>query len=482
MSEPANEPIAGAPPERKTGRGLSLRRRTLPAALPSAPGDDGTDTVDDPLALHRLQRRMWRPIIAGSVVFGVFFVGSIAWAAIFEIAGAVLATSFVKVEENRKVVKHRDGGIVRAIFVREGSPVSQGDLLMRMDDVGPRAQVEVYRGQLDSFLGQKARFLAERDDRQAVTFPPELTARTAEPAIRTILEDQANLFRSRLDTLTAQIDVQNQKIQQLDNRIAGLGAQIKSVDRQHELIEEELVGVQSLYEKGLATKAKYLQLKRTSADLEGQRGSLLADVTRAKESIGESRVTITQLRSQRVSEAADGLRDVQNRMADTVPKLRTAEEVLQQIEVRAPIGGYVHNLTQFTDGGVVGAGEQLLDIVPNQKPLVIEARIKPEDISKVGAGMPARVRLTAYKARVVPIITAQVIKVSADRLQDPKTGEAYFAADLKVDPDELARLAPQVHLSPGMPAQSMIVTGDRTVLDYVLSPITNVLSGALREI
>lgn len=459
-------------------------RAGLPVPLPTQPPE--VEDVDaggpDRMTLEQLQRQMWRPIITGSIIFCVFFVGSIAWAAIFEIAGAVLAPSFVKVEENRKVIKHRDGGIIRTIFVREGSRVERGDLLMTLDDVQSRGQVDVYRAQYESFLGQTARFVAERDGQKTVKWPPELTARMTEPTIKVLIESQDNLFKSRLSAFEAQVNIQKQKIQQSEQRITGLEAQIASVDEQHTLIEEELLGVRSLYEKGLATKSKYLQLQRSSADLTGKRGSLVADVTRSREEIGEANIAITQLTQQRVADAADGLRDVQNRVADTLPKLRTAEETLQLIEVKAPVGGYVHDLTQFTNGGVIAAGERLLDLVPDDKPLLLEARIRPEDISKVAAGMHARVRLTAYKSRVVPIVSAEVLKVSADRLQDQKTGQPYFTADLKINADELSHLAPQVHLSPGMPAESMIVTGDRTVLDYVLAPLTNSLSGAMREL
>jgi len=175
------------------------------------------------------------------------------------------------------------------------------------------------------------------------------------------------------------------------------------------------------------------------------------------------------------------LRDVQVRIADVIPRLRSAEETLKQLEVRAPADGYVHDLTQFTNGGVISASERLLDIVPTDSSLVIEAHVRPEDISKVAPDMDAQIRLTAYKARVVPTIPAKVVTVSADRLSDPTTGELYFVADLRIDPDDIRALAADVRLYPGMPAEALIATNERTILDYLLAPITGGFANALRE-
>lgn len=453
---------------------LRTERSVPPPAGLFPPGDD--DDIPS-----KMRRRLWRPIVVGSVVVAVFVVGMITFAAVFSIDGAVVAPSFVRVEENRKTIKHRDGGIVQSVRVHEGQRVNRGDLLMVLDDVQPRGQAEVLRSQFDNLQAQQVRFIAERDGRQNLDFPPELLARQSDPAIQALVKSQEGLFNSRLLLLNGQLDIQQQKIQQLETRIGGFQSQIDSVNRQLSLIGEELEGVRSLFEKGLATKTKYLQLQRAAADLEGQRGSFLAEITRSKEAIGESNIQIAQLRQQRISEATDGLRDVQTRIADTIPRLRTAEEILQHVEVRAPVGGYVHNLTQFTDGGVIAASERLLDIVPAETPLVIEARIKPEDISKVAPEMKAQVRLTAYKARVVPTIPADVTKVSADRMLDPKTGEGYFVADLRINPEDLRTIAPQVRLYPGMPADSMIATGERTILDYLLTPLTGGLATAMRD-
>ena len=414
------------------------------------------------------------PIIAGCLVIAVFVVGLLGWAAWFQIAGGIITSGFVQVEENRKVVKQRDGGIVEAINVREGSAVKEGDVLLRLSDTQTRAQLDVLESQYENFLAQRARFEAEQDGRRAVSFPAEISDRN-DPAIAQMLADQETLFASRLQLFDSQTAILGQRVDQLKTRIGGLKAQSASVARQAELIAEELVGVAYLAEKGLVPKTRHLALLRAAAELEGKKGEYIAEITRVEQSIGETELQLAQLREQRASDGAEGLRDMQTRIADVLPRLRAAKETLELTVVRAPASGHVLNLTQFTIGGVVQPGERLMDIVPSGTPLIIEAQVKPEDIDEVAPGQAARVQLRAYNSRDVPPIAATVRTVSADRTFDERTGTSYFTAQLTVDPAKLAELAAadsSVRLAPGMPAEVMISTGDRTILDYLLKPIT----------
>lgn len=430
-----------------------------------------------------LRHSVVRPIIAGCVVIGIFVVGLIGWAAWFEIAGGIVTSGFVKVEDNRKVVQQRDGGIVEAIYVREGSPVKQGDVLLRLSDVQPRAQLDVLESQYENFLAQRARFEAEQNGSRTIVFPPELTG-SDDPAIRQIMADQETLFTSRLQLYDSQTAVLGQRITQLRTRIEGLRAQVASVTRQAELIAEEVVGVAYLAEKGLVPKTRHLALLRAAAELEGKRGENVAEITRVEQSIGETELQLAQLREQRSSEGAEGLRDMQTRIADVLPRLRAIRETLALTEVRASVSGHVLNLTQFTIGGVIQPGERLMDIVPSGTPLIIEAQVRPEDIDQVAPGQEARIQLRAYNSRDVPPVLATVRTVAADRTFDERTGLSYFNAQLAVDPAKLVELAagdPPVQLTPGMPAEVMISTGDRTILDYLLKPITASVDRAMRQ-
>jgi HlyD family secretion protein/epimerase transport system membrane fusion protein len=428
-----------------------------------------------------MRRQLWRPILAGCIFIGVFVFGAFAWALAFEISGAVVARSFVRVESHLKSIKHRDGGIIREILVREGQRVEQNQLLVVFDDVQARAQVEVLRNQYYSLVAQAARLEAERDGRKTLVLPEELVKLQSDPAIATLIRDQDNLFKARLKSLEGQTEILNQRLQQLQIRIEGLDAQVTSVDRQSGLIDEELGALTYLFEQGYTTKPRILALQRAAAQLAGSRGQHMSDITRTKEQMGETRLQLAQLENQRQTEAADQYRDAQTRLADVIPRLQAAQEILARTRVLSPASGYVLNLTQFTEGGVAAAGERLMDIVPADAPLVIEARLRPEDVDEVAPGMLARVQLLPYKARLVPIIEGEVTRVSADRKQDPRTGELYFDADVRLKLGQLEKLGEDFRLSPGMPADVMIVIADRTIIAYLLGPFRDSFARALRE-
>lgn len=428
-----------------------------------------------------LRRSIWRPALIGLVVIAAFVVGGIAWAATFSIAGAIVAPSFVKVEANRKNIRHRDGGIVKELHVQEGDKVEEGQILMVLDDILPRTQVEVYESQQLSLLGQRARFLAEAQNTSEISFPPELLARQSEPAIAVIIRDQTNLFQTRRRALEGQYEVLRTRMEQLRTRIGGVQGQIKAVARQSSLIEEELRDLNILLEKNLTPRTRVLAMQRAAAELAGQEGNLQAEVTRSQQAIGETELQLAQLGQQRSAEVAEGLRDAQLRLADVTPRLQAARETAALTIVRSPVAGYVLNLTQFTIGGVISPGERIADVVPVDAALRIEARIRPDDVHSVKAGMAARVKLLAYAARNAPPVHAEVVTISADRLQDQRSGEPYFTAELSLTPKDLADLQTFVRVVPGMPAMAMIDTGERTILSYLTSPITDGLRQSLVE-
>ncbi|WP_062212015.1 HlyD family type I secretion periplasmic adaptor subunit [Aureimonas sp. AU12] len=421
-----------------------------------------------------------KPIIAGSVIVGVFIVGLGTWAAFAPLSGAVLATGVVKVEDSRKVVKNRDGGIVKQVLVRDGQRVEAGDVLMRMDDVQARSAYEVYDNQLMNLLARRARFTAEAKDEPAITFPPEVLERRDDPGIAQLIADQTTLFDTRRQSLTTQVGILEQRVQQLNTRIGGYEVQIASINRQQELIEEEKAGVASLLKKGLAPKTQVLALERASVDLGGQTGSLKSQIAEARETQGEAQMQINRLRQDRLTEANEGIGTVQSEMANIVPRLQSARATLALTDVHAPATGTVIGLTQFTDGGVVGAGERILDIVPDDTHLIIEAMINPQDIAKIKPNMAAQVKLTAYNQHTTPSAEGKILRVSPDRLT-MENGTAYFTADVEVDPKSLAHMAGDVRLYPGMPAEVIVPTGTRTALDYILSPISSSMDRAFRE-
>jgi len=428
-----------------------------------------------------LERRMRRPMIVGSIIVGVFVVAALIWAAVSPVASGVTAQGLVRVEANRKIIRHREGGTVKSILVHEGQHVAQGQPLLVLDDVQPRAAVDVLQGQVDSFEAQIARFAAESSGRRTVDFPADLTSRMSDPRVAALIRDQQFLFATRLQFFESQSGVLAQREQQIDASIDGVKAQMDSVNQSIDLTKQELAGYQTLFEKGFAPKTLILRYQRSIADLEGQRGKLISDMTRLREQKGETAMQLASQREERVSQAAEGLRQMQSSLADAAPRLTAAKQTLAGTVVTSPADGYVLDLTQFTVGGVVGAGELLMNVVPANAPLIVTVKLKPNEINDVRPGMKARVRLTAFNYRKVNPVEAVVTTVSADQLSDQKTGEGFFKADLKIEPSELAKLPKDAKLTPGMPAQAMITTGKNTILHYLISPLTDTFRGALHE-
>lgn len=439
----------------------------------------GEDTgVMDPA----LERRLRRPMIVGAGVIGAFVLGLGLWASFTPLSSGITAQAEVRVESNRKTLRaSREGGTVKQILVKEGQLVRAGQPLLLFNDVEARAAFDVFQNQHDVLLAQIARFTAEATNRTSLQFPPELTARSADPRVAALIRDQEFLFTTRLQLFQSQSAVLAQGIEQLETQVEGLQAQVASIDEQRKLTEEELAGYRTLHAKGFAPKTLILRYERTLAELRGRKGQLSADIARMRQQMGETRLKLVQLRDQRQSEAAEGLRDSQSKLADVVPRLTSARQVLEQTVVRSPVDGYVFNLTQFTVGGVVGSGELLMDIVPAGTPLTVSAMVKPEDVDQVSEGMPARVRLTGLNQRFNDDLKATVSVVSADRITNEQTGVSYYRVDLRIAPTELTKLKRGVELTPGMPASAMIVTGQRTVMGYLVSPITDTLRDAFRE-
>jgi HlyD family type I secretion membrane fusion protein len=449
---------------------------TLPTAKPSS--HSLAIGADVPVTMEQ-RKRMRGPMVAGGVTVLVFVVGFLIWAAVFSIAGGEPAPGFVMVENNRKTVEHLDGGIVRQIRVRDGDRVHKGQVLFVMDDTQARAQFDVLQGQYDSLLAQRARLEAELAGASSVEYPPELTSRASDPRVARLMQDQNTLFRASLGVYTSQAGVLNQKVQELQSQITGLKAQVASVDQQNKLVADELKGVQSLYDQGFAPKTRLLGLQRNQASLVGDRGARQSQIAQVDQAIGETRIQMAQIKEQRATQAADTLRQVQTQIADVVPRMKAAQEALDRTQVRAPTDGVALALTQFTEGGVVKPGERMVDIVPQNTPLVVRVSIRPDHIAQVHKGMTAKVTLSAYHDRSIPPVNAKVLTVGADRITNEK-GESYFTADLAIDPSELKKL-PNVHLEPGMPAQAMIITGERSILKYLLTPFTDTFRDALRE-
>jgi HlyD family type I secretion membrane fusion protein len=306
-------------------------------------------------------------------------------------------------------------------------------------------------------------------------------ARMSDPRVAGMIRDQQFLFTTREQLYQSQNSVLAQRLDQVQTQVEGQQAQVASVDEQIQLTDEEMAGYQTLYDKGFAPKPLILRYQRTIADLQGRRGSLMSDIARMHQQMGETKMQGATNRDTRESQAADGLRDAQSHIADITPRLSAAKETLSQTVVRAPVDGYVFNLTQFTVGGVAGGGENLMDIVPSNSALMVTVMVKPEDIDQVHVGMPANVRLVGPNPRWNNPLPATVAVVSADRITQKETGASFFRVDLRIDPKDLRGIEKNIKVVPGMTAAAQIVTGNRTLMGFLIQPVMDTVHHAFRE-
>jgi HlyD family type I secretion membrane fusion protein len=421
-----------------------------------------------------------RPYIrAGVLIVLVMFGGLGTWASLAPLGGAVIAPSVVTVISHRKTVQHLEGGIVAEIRVRDGDAVAERDLLIRLDDAQAKAGLAILDAQIDLLRAREARLVAERDEGERVEFPEDLASRSNELQVAELLDSQRQLFDARRTALEGETEILTQRVGQLREAIAGLEAQRRSKQEQIVLIEEELAGLRKLFEEGYASRNRIRELERVVADLTGERGEHVAEIARAENEIGEARLRALQLRKNFREAVVDELHEVQADLLDAAERRAAATDRLDRLAIRAPQAGRVVGMTMHTVGAVVAPGEPILHIVPEDDELVVEARVMPRDIDRVAIGQPALVRFTAFDLRSTPELEGTVINVSADLIADA-SGASYYLVRTRI-PEENRALLGDLRLIPGMPAETFIQTGSRTVLGYLMKPLTDGLAHAFRD-
>jgi HlyD family type I secretion membrane fusion protein len=422
----------------------------------------------------------WRPALAGSLSIALFFGGLGTWAGVAPLNGAVVATGVVKVDGNRKSVQHLDGGIVKRLLVKEGDRVQAGDILIALDDSQAKAEFEVLSEQYIVLRATEFRLLAELAGESTLVMPAELAGASDTSYVASIKAGQFKQFETRRAAIEGQRRVLVEKIHQLESQIRGAEAQIKSFSDQIASVNAEAASVAPLVEKMLLPRPRLLQLQRTAFGLDGQIADMQANVAKFRQAIAEQELQIVQLGNDRMAEVTKDLRDVHARLGEIVPKRTSAEAVLSRMDIRSPYAGRVVGLNMFSIGGVIQRGEKILDIVPADDRLTVEAQIAVEDISDVHTGARTELHLTAYKQKIVPTVHGEIVNLSADRLSDPKTNNSYFVATIRPDAAEIADL-PAVRLYPGMSVTVMVPTESRTALDYLVGPLLMSFKHAFRQ-
>ena len=430
-----------------------------------------------PIAHGSIRRHL--AVAIGLSIALVFGVGG--WAVFTDISAAVIAPGQLVVETDVKKVQHPTGGVVGELLVREGQRVAAGDVLVRLDETQTRANLDIVLKAMDELAARRARDEAERDGFKTITFPPELVARIdTDPSVARLIDGESRLFASRVAGREGQNAQLRERVDQLRQEIDGLTKQAAAKDREINLIGHELTGVRDLYAKNLVPLSRVTALERDAARLEGERGQLVASTASARGKIAETELQIIQIDGEMRTEVGKDLAEIRGKWSELREKRVAAEDQLKRVELRAPQDGFVHQMSVHTVGGLVVPSEPAMLIVPASDQLLVEVRVQPQDIDNVRVGQKAVLRFPAFNTRTTPEIDGEVVRVSADVTQDPKTGQSYYTARIRIREDQKERLA-GLRLVPGMPVESYTQIGERSVLSYLTKPLTDQIAKAWRE-
>ena len=401
------------------------------------------------------------------------------WAATSQITGAIIAPGQIVVDSNVKKVQHPSGGIVGELRARDGDHVKAGDVVVRLDDTVTRANLAIVTKGLNELMARRARLDAERGGLAAVQFPPALSE-SSDPDVTSVIASEIKLFEARRAARDGQKAQLRQQIEQMREEGEGLLAQQKAKVREIELIQRELIGVRELFAKNLVQLPRLTQLEREAARIEGERGQLTAAMAQSRVKTSETELKIIQIDQDLASDVGKEMREIDGKIGEFVERKITAQDQLKRIDIRAPQDGTVFQSAVHTVGGVIQAGEPIMLIVPNADNLAVESKANPQDIDQLQIGQKVMMRFTNFNQRTTPEIFGNVSRISADTSTDQRTGTSYYTVRVGLPPEEIAKLG-EVRLVPGMPVETFIQTGDRTVLSYLAKPLVDQVTRAFRE-
>jgi len=431
-----------------------------------------------------LPRSTRLPTIAGVIVMASMVMGFGVWGNTAPIAGAVVASGVFVATGQNKIIQHLEGGVIRDIHVREGDSVEQGQLLIELDSTAPNTELRRLFLRRVRLTAIDARLQAEMREKAEIEFPDELTSLDG-AEVKEILESQRQTFTARRNNMNSDIAGINEGISALNERIQGSKVQLEGVRRQIAFIEEEVQTKQYLLQTGLVRKPELLVLQRTQANLEGEVGRIMGDIGDAKERIAKAVEQINGVRKTAIKTAVEQMHEVRGELGDVRERMQTAKGVLDRVRITAPVKGVVVKLRYHTQGGVIEAGKNIMEILPLKDELIIEARVRPQDIDSVKHGQHATVRLTALNQRITPMISAEVVYLSADTLADERKSQQVGPTDIYIVRVKLNIVeAATIHgfsPTPGMPAEVYIKTSERTFFQYIVKPIHDSMLRAFRE-
>ena len=421
-------------------------------------------------------RAMWIGGTVVSVALGAF----ILWGSLAPLAQGVVAMGLVEVDGENKTVQHLEGGIVKVLHVREGDNVAAGDTLLVLDDTKPRAEQELLEARYYSALAQIDRLNAELYGREEVVFSSEFENLRGDPRIQEIIQAQIDLFKERRGQHAGEIEILKGRVEQLGEQVNGLTARRDAAQQEQELLEKDVAALASLAERQLVSEDQLTQRRLNLAQTRGQVGQIIAEIAEAQLAVGETQQRIIQLQNDYRTDLSTSLTESQNLYFETGDRLFAVRDQVARTRIVAPLEGKVINMQVHTVGGVVPPAQPIMNIVPEDDKLIVEAKVMPTDRDNVNVGQQARLRITPLNQRATPELLGEVVLVSADILTDNEAQQQYYIARISIPDSEYVKLGDK-DIRPGFPVEVTFSGGKRTMIQYLAEPLFGTLRRAMKE-
>lgn len=427
-----------------------------------------------------LKTQIAAPIKFTCIVIGLAVGFFVLWGSFARLDSATVAPGFVVLGDNYKIIQHLEGGVIDKILVKDGDIVEPDQPLIILNETAAKTKQQMILSQLRAVRAMEYRLLAEQQNNASINYADEIFDQNISE-VQKIIKTQDAIFKSRLKLVKGKMDILSQKIIQYREQIKGMETTAEALESHAHLTREQVTGMQNLFDQGYASKNDLLELQKKHLEMEGRLGEIRGQIASVNEMIAETQLQMLDLENDNQNEINDQLQKTQTQIADLQEQYQAAQDVLNRTVIKAPKSGIITGLQYHTIGGVISPGVRIMNIVPQNDELIIEAQVMPKDIESIKVGLRTKVQLSAYKSRLVPRVDGEVIYFSADRVNDERNGQSYYVARVKIEPEALDRINYDVRLYPGMPAEVFIVKGERTFLQYMVSPITDSLHRAFKE-
>ncbi|WP_425364196.1 HlyD family type I secretion periplasmic adaptor subunit [Candidatus Tisiphia endosymbiont of Hybos culiciformis] len=427
------------------------------------------------------------PILFGVYIIIFFVLVGGVWGSLAPLDSAAVASGVVVTYSNKQVINHQEGGIIANIFVKQGDQIKTGDKLIELEDTKIKSQYEITLSQYRHALAAESRLIAERDNQDKIEFPELLTEATNLPEVARVIHTQESLFYSKKEVYKSETNALHQRIEQLNKKIEGMQARKIANVKSLEVVRDRLKAIHTLHEKGFSNKAALLEIEAKEANFKSEIAMTETEIAGTKHAIIESEISIINLQNKYTEKTLTELKDAQGQVAHLREQFNAYKDSLSRTVVKSPVDGIINVLNFHTIGGVIAPGTPIIEISPTNETLIIEARVPQKNIDSVHEGLLAKIRFSAFKSRTTPLFTGKVVRISPDTVQDrnqmQQGTETFYTAIIEIDMDEFNKIAKarKLELHPGMQAEVQIVTGTRTLLRYLLDPITDTMFRAFKE-